>query len=202
MIRFIGLTGPTGAGKGEAARILAEMGFYHLDCDRIYHELLIPPSRCLEEIRESFGDGVFSADGSLDRASLSKLVFSEEGRRERLPILNSITHKYVLSEARSRAEAAAGDGYRGFVMDAPVLFESGFDRECELVISILADRETRIKRIMERDHLKGREAAEARVNAQRSDEFYALRSHYVIYNNKGVKELREKLSEILRRAEL
>ena len=202
MIKFIGLTGPTGAGKGTAAKILSNMGFYHLDCDKIYHELLVPPSPCLDELRAHFGDGVFTEDGQLDRKALADIVFSEEGRKDMLPILNSITHKYVLDEVVRRAEKLSKDGYAVFTVDAPTLIESGFDSRCNVVISVLADKNIRIARIAERDGLTDVSSAVARVDSQPVDDFYKKKSDYIIYNNGDLSELEQKLKKIAEEAGL
>ncbi len=199
MIKFIGLTGPSGAGKGEVSKILSEMGSYHLDCDKIYHDLLVPPSPCLDELRNNFGDGIFFPDGELDRKALASIVFSQEGRQSKLPVLNSITHKYVLKEVQRQAEKLKE--YKIFTVDAPTLLESRFDRQCNTVISVLADKETRIKRIMTREGI-GREAAEARINSQPDDDFYKERSDHVIYNNGDLVSLEAELKKIVKEAGL
>ena len=62
----IGLTGPTGAGKGRVAELFAAFGLHVLDADAIYHTLLIPPSPCLVALRGAFGDGILLPDGGLD----------------------------------------------------------------------------------------------------------------------------------------
>ena len=199
MIRFIGLTGPSGAGKGEVAKILSGMGSYHIDCDKIYHELLIPPSPCLDELKLNFGDKIFFENGELDRKALAAIVFSDEGRTSKLPVLNAITHKYVLDEVQKRAEKLKE--YSVFTVDAPTLFESGFDRQCYVVISVLADKEIRIKRIIAREGLS-REAAEARINAQPDDNFYSERSDYVLYNNGDLLSLEKEIKRIVKEAGL
>ena len=199
MKKFIGLTGPSGAGKGEVSKILSGMGFYHLDCDKIYHDLLIPPSPCLDELRLSFGDSILFENGELNRKALAEMVFSKNGQKTKLPILNSITHKYVLKEVQRKAEALKE--YKGFTVDAPTLFESGFDGQCDVVIAVLAEKETRIERIIAREGLS-REAAEARINAQPDDAFYSERSDYVIYNNGDLTDLEAELNRIAKEAEL
>lgn len=199
MIKFIGLTGPSGAGKGEVAKILSKMGAYHFDCDEIYHELLIPPSPCLDEIRLNFGDKIFFENGELDRKALAAIVFSDDGRKSKLPVLNKITHKYVLDRVQKRAEELKE--YSVFTVDAPTLFESGFERQCHVVISVLADKETRTKRIIAREGLS-REAAEARVNSQPNDDFYSKRSDYTLYNNGDLISLEKEVRRIAKEAGL
>ena len=79
-------------------------------------------------------------------------------------------------------------GEKNVVLDAPTLIESGFSRECNTVVSVLAPRAERIERIMTRDNIS-EEAALMRVNAQKSDEFYIENSSCVIMNDSGADEL-------------
>ena len=98
MMKVLGLTGPTGAGKGTVAAVFAELyGIPSIDTDAVYHELLIPPSPCLDELVTAFGAEILRRDGTLDRPALSRIVFSDlSGEKQKL--LNGITHKYVLDE--------------------------------------------------------------------------------------------------------
>ena len=94
----IGLTGPSGAGKTELCKIAKQLGCECINADEVYHSLLIPPSRCLDEIVENFGRDILLSDNSLNRAELGRIVFSS---KEKLALLNTITHKYVKDEFRS-----------------------------------------------------------------------------------------------------
>ncbi len=192
-MKVIGLTGPSGAGKGEVATLFATMGFPVLDADEIYHALLVPPSRCLEELVVRFGEGILFHDGTLNRKALGEIVFSDSVA---LSELNSISHNYVMIDVRRQLDALARSGICATVFDAPQLFEAGADRLCDAVVSVLASRELRIKRIMARDGI-GEEAARKRMDAQHSDEFFRTHSTYVIENNGLIEELAPQVRQIL-----
>ncbi len=177
----IGLTGPSGAGKGTLASLFAAYGIPSIDTDAIYHALLVPPSECLRELAERFGDGILFPDGTLDRKILAALVFAP-GREADLADLNTITHRHVLSEVRRLLAVYKEQGKAAVLVDAPQLFESGFDAECHYVLSVLAPRDIRLARIMTRDGLD-EERASARLNAQKPDEFYRAHSNAVVYNH-------------------
>jgi len=177
----VGLTGPSGAGKGCVASLFARYGVPSIDTDAVYHELLIPPSPCLLELAEAFGAGILTTDGTLDRKALAALVFAP-GHEADLQTLNRITHRHVLAEVRLRLADCREAGKAAVLVDAPQLFESGFDAECDMVVSVLAPRELRLSRIMARDGLD-EERASARLDAQKPDEFFRAHSDAVICND-------------------
>ncbi|MCL2665779.1 MAG: pantetheine-phosphate adenylyltransferase, partial [Defluviitaleaceae bacterium] len=68
------------------------------------------------------------------------------------------------------------------VIDAPLLFESGADADCDVTVAVLAEREKRIERITARDGIS-RERAEARVDAQKKDEYYIKSADHIVNSN-------------------
>ena len=189
----IGLTGPTGAGKGAVASIFAQYGIPVINADRVYHELITPPSSCLQELVEAFGKQILLADGSLNRRALGGIVFNDPAARERL---NSITHRYVMEEVKGQMERLRREGVPVAVFDAPQLFEAGAQRACGAVVSVLADRGLRLERIIARDNLSA-EAAMRRILAQKSDEFFKTHSDYIIENNGTLETLSPQVHRIL-----
>ena len=189
----IGLTGPTGAGKGEVANIFKRYGIPVINADRVYHELITPPSSCLQELTEEFGKEILLPDGSLNRRALGGIVFSDPAARERL---NTITHRYVMEEVKTQLERYRREGVPVSVFDAPQLFEAGAQRACGAVVSVLADRGLRLERIMARDNITA-EAAMRRILAQKSDEFFKTHSDYIIENNGTVETLAPQVHRVL-----
>jgi dephospho-CoA kinase len=150
-----------------------------IDADALYHSLLVPPSECLDAIKAAFGECVIAPDGTLDRAALGAVVFSNE---KKLALLNETVLSRVLVRIREVIASYAESGAIAVAVDAPTLIESGFNRECDFVLSILAPKRDRIERIMARDSIS-REKAELRINAQKDDEFYIKASNAVLIND-------------------
>ncbi len=191
----IGITGPSGAGKGEVSGILLEKyGFTVIDADKVYHSLVSAPSKCLEEIKDAFGGDVISHDGSLNRSALSKLVFGEKNR-ERLLLLNSITHKYVASEIKDTVSTLK-KAEKNCVIDAPLLIEAGLTDICDITLAVLADEDIRAERISARDKISHADAL-LRISSQKNAEFYIAHSDAVISNNGDKHMLDTALSKIL-----
>ncbi|MBE6602353.1 MAG: dephospho-CoA kinase [Ruminococcaceae bacterium] len=189
----IGLTGPTGAGKGCVAELFASYGLPILDADAIYHELLCPPSACLDALTERFGNTILNAEGTLNRRALAGIVFSSESA---LADLNRIAHRYVMEEIRRRLDHLRKENTVAAVLDAPQLFEAGAANDCNVIVSVLADPALRLERIVRRDGI-GRETAKERMDAQYSDAFFRAHSDYVIENNDSTEQLLPTVRKIL-----
>lgn len=192
---IIGLTGPSGAGKGVVASLLARYGVPSIDTDAVYHALLVPPSDCLDELVGRFGASILSPDGTLDRAALSAVVF-DPADPDALTDLNRISHRYVLDEVRRMLKVHEEADVPAVLVDAPQLFESGFDAECDRVLSVLAPRDVRLSRIMARDGLSPERAA-ARLDAQLSEQIFRERSDGIIVNDGAPEALDAEVRRIL-----
>ena len=176
-MKIIGLCGGSGSGKSTVCSLFATYGILPINTDEIYHELLSFDSACRKEISSVF-DGVTRTDGTIDRAALGGVVFADEKKRKQL---NAIAHKHVLNQVRDIIRRE-GDNYYAAIVDAPLLFESGFDEECDLVVAVIASREERIRRITVRD-LISPELAEKRISTQISDAELTAKADIIITNN-------------------
>lgn len=190
---LIGLTGPSGAGKSTVGQLFASFGLPVLNADDIYHTLLTPPSECLSDISACFGQEILKPDGTLNRQVLASIVFNDPHELEKL---NHITHSHVLRDFRRQLKKIRDDGIPAAVFDAPQLFESGANRECNIVVSVLAEEETRIQRIIARDGIS-RQSALDRIRAQKSDHFFRTHSDYIIENNLNTDALISQVKRIL-----
>lgn len=196
----IGLTGPSGSGKGKIAEILSEYGVEHIDADSVYHNILIPPSPCLDELVENFGYKILNAGGQLDRRALASIVFGDENK-QKIEKLNSITHKYVCARIRQIIRYFDNISCKACVIDAPLLLESGLGSDCDFVISVLADSKLRAQRIAVRDNIS-LEDANLRISSQKPDNFYVEGSDMVVYNNGSEEQLRASLLESLKNKDI
>lgn len=176
-VKVIGLTGMSGAGKSTACRIFENSGFDNINCDLICREIVEKGKPCLKEIAEHFGNDVLTQSGELDRPNMGRLIFSDSEKRN---LLNGIMYPYVSYIVIKRILYAKN---KYVIIDAPTLFESGIDDICDIIVSIVADKETLIKRVTKRDNIDER-SAEQRLSSQHCPEYYAERSDHVINNNR------------------
>ena len=191
-INVIGITGPSGAGKSLFCNFLKKDNIPMIDADKLYHSMLVSGSPCTDAIAKEFGDGVLDEKGCPDRKKLSAIVFSSPEKLERL---NTVVLGFVLDEIRSLISDFEQKGHKNVLIDAPTLIESGFHLECDCVVSVIAPRADRIKRICLRDGIDILRAT-ARVEAQKGDEFYIDNSDHVLINDSDSKAFEEKAQMI------
>jgi dephospho-CoA kinase len=163
---LVALTGGIASGKSTVARRLADHGAVIVDADQVARQVVEPGEPALARIAEEFGPGVIGADGSLDRAALGAVVFSDpEGRLK----LNAITHPAVAQRSHDLfAAAGAADPAAIVVYDVPLLVEAGRTDEFDFIVVVHAATETRIARMIEQRGMT-REEALHRINSQATD---------------------------------
>ena len=176
-MHLIGITGGSGSGKTTALHALGALGALTLDCDQVYHELLESDESLNAALCGRFPAAV--KDGRIDRAALAPIVFSDAAALEDL---NAISHRFISRELQRRLRAWAMAGGRLAALDAIELISSGLGARCDLVVGVLAGRETRIARILRRDSISP-ERAKARIDAQRSDDYFRANCGLILENN-------------------
>jgi dephospho-CoA kinase len=192
-MRIIGLTGGIASGKSSVARILAARGIPVIDADQLARQVVVPGSPALAEIVLRFGSSVLTADGSLNRAALAGIVFSDpESRRD----LEAITHPAIRQRAEEELSALRRAGTPMAVYMAPLLIEAGLSDRVDDIWVVYADRETQIRRVMERDG-STRQEAEARLAAQMPMEEKVRHGRVVIDNRGTLEELQRQVEAFL-----
>ena len=145
---IVGLTGGIGSGKSSAADAFASLGAAIVDTDEIAHELTRAGGAAIDALRQEFGADYIAADGSLDRARMRNLVFSDPQAKRRL---EGVLHPRIRREAAQRCGEAVAPYV---ILVVPLLLESGSYRErVQRVLVVDCKEETQIARVMERSGL-------------------------------------------------
>ncbi|MDE6182368.1 MAG: dephospho-CoA kinase [Eubacteriales bacterium] len=185
---IIGLTGGSGCGKTTVANILKEIGGYIIDADKIAHNIIQKGEKAYYEIINAFGEKILTNEKNIDRKILGNIVFSE---KEKLNILNSITHKYILEEIHNEINFAKKQKkYKYIVLDAPLLIETNLHKIVDTVWIVYADEKERINRLIKRDNIS-KEMIEKRIAIQTPFEKNKPFADFIIYNkeNTDLKEI-------------
>lgn len=163
----IGLAGGIGAGKSHIARLFAAEGCAVSDSDALARRALDEPD-VKAALVQWWGAGMLDAAGVVDRAAVARVVFADPAARGRL---ESLLHPRVHAARAHQIEQAALAGVPAFVIDAPLLFEAGVDKECDAVVFIDCPRDERLDRVRARGwgeaELARREAAQWPLDRKR-----------------------------------
>lgn len=179
--KIIALTGMSGAGKSTVCKCFADSGYTIIDCDLAAREVAEIGKPALKELYDRLSKDIIREDGSLDRRAVSEMIFGSNEKRE---LFNGIIYPYITYNIVCKVRSAETD----ILLDAPTIFEAGLQGLCDRIVSVCADPEICIKRIIERDSIP-EQLARARVNAQHDLEFFRRKTDFCIENNGTREEL-------------
>jgi len=169
------LTGGIATGKSFCLSRFAALGVPVIDADVLAREAVAPGSPALAEVAERFGAAVLYPDGSLDRAALGRIIFSDRAARAEL---EAIVHPRVYHRIDGWF-ANLPAGVRVAIADIPLLFETGHEHDFERIIVCACEPEEQFRRLVSRDRLSAEEAR-ARLAAQWPIDEKIRRADYVV----------------------
>ena len=186
----VGLTGGIGAGKSTVSKLLAERGAAIVDADQIARDLQSPGSPVLNQMAERFGAQIVHEDGSLDRAAVAAIVFSDKAA---LDDLNGIVHPAMQAEIQRQIDLNAGTD-RVVVLDFPLL---GENPRKGLAATIVVDipYELAVERVVEYRGMD-EDDAQNRINSQISREERLARATFVVDNSGTFDSLAAQVDEL------
>jgi dephospho-CoA kinase len=179
----VALTGGIATGKSYCLERFAALGAATIDADALAREAVLPGSTGLKAVAERFGAGVLAADGSLDRAALGRIAFSDPKARA---ALEAIIHPEVYRRI-GEWYASLPSSQLVAIADIPLLFETGHQHDFDTVIVAACAPEQQVRRVMARDHLSDADAR-ARLAAQWPIVEKVARAAHVIWTDRGFVE--------------
>lgn len=179
MKRIIGLMGNSGSGKSLIAEYLKGKGAQIIDADQVSHDLCQPGQPGLTAVKEAFPPMYFNDDGTLSRKRLGRLVFADQAALQKL---ESILHPMIIERLREEIDKA--DGL--VVIDCALLYKMGLHDLVDEVWLVMANFNQKLARIMDRDGLSAKEAAD-RLQSQMDETIMAGYADKIIHNE-GVPE--------------
>ena len=189
-MRVIGITGGVGSGKSAALDILKEdLGAVLFIADDIGRQLMQPGQDCYRQIVNAFGRQILCGDGSIDRAALAGMAFTDRSILEKL---NAIVHPAVISYIKE--ELGASSGEKGIaVIESALLYESGLCALCDEVWYIHASEQSRIERL-EKSRGYTRQKCLDVMGNQHSDSWFLSKADKVIENGGTIEQLAQQLA--------
>lgn len=189
MTRIIGLTGGIGSGKTTIAKHFQSLGIPVYIADDEAKKIIDEPIIQQQIVKVL---GMQLVDNKIDRKQLANLVFSNP---EKLRLLNEIVHPAVKTHFKNWLKSK--QKHPIVIKEAAILFESGTDQDCDKIITVIAPIESRIERVLSRDHTS-REDILNRMNNQWTDQMRIEKSDYVI-DNTGLITAKAQAEEILKK---
>lgn len=190
----VGLTGGIATGKSLVSGIFKELGAHIIDADIISRTLVEPGQPAYHEIIDFFGPDILNNDKSINREKLGSLIFANHSLKKKL---EEIIHPRVMKEQqRLIGQISSEDRDAIIIVNAPLLIESGFHQEVEILIVVTASNKRVVERLYRRNGLSEDEAR-PRISSQMPIEEKEKMADYIIDNNGNIDKTRERVSEIM-----
>lgn len=183
---LIGVTGGIGSGKSLACKYFEELGCKIYYADDIAKELYISNIKLWKALIKQFGKRIIGENGSLDFFKFRKVVFSSTANQERV---NRIVHPFVVSEILDRAKNSKT---RIIIIEAALIFESGFDKYLDYTIVVFSSVKDRIKRIRKRNRLSIKDIMSI-IKLQMPEKEKMNKADFVLKNNSTPSQLKKKV---------
>ncbi len=190
-MRVIGLTGGIGAGKSEAAKVLAELGAAVIDADAEGHRAYAKGTIGWRRIVEIFSPDLLNDDGEIDRGRLGALVFASP---QALAWLNAAIHPLIRQQASRAINERRDAGCPAAVIDAALLYQAGWDDLTDEVWAVSASPAAVVERLRARG--LSPEEIRRRMEAQGRVELLLTRADVLIDNSGSIEELRARIRQL------
>ena len=192
-MKIIGLTGGIACGKSTVSKALRALGACIIDADALAHELSQPNQALFNAYVQRFGMAIVTAGGTLDRAAIARLIFTDPAMRAEV---EQISHPLIRRAVEERLRMAEKEQKRAAVLDVPLLFEAGWDALADEVWVVALPPEEQLTRLLARDKTMSEGEARARIAAQMPLAEKCARADVVIDNSGTKEETREYVGKL------
>ncbi len=189
----MGVTGGIGSGKTTLCKEWERLGAFVVYADDLAKKLMVEDEDLVKNIKSVFGDDSYHEDGSLNRHYLAQEAF-EKGR---VSELNRLVHPVLWEKVEEIADQKKREGVDVFVKEAAILLQHGRPEDLDFVVIVEADEQQRMERVLSRDN-SDRKKVESRISAQQDFSTLTDLADFVVTNDEGVTELKEKAGLLLK----
>lgn len=183
-MRIVALTGGIACGKSTVSKKFKELGAAIVDADKIFNDLLEPtnsrPSYLVIELEGVVGKDLIGPDNRIIRKVLRDFTFANDTNRK---LIEDISHSKIRFNVELQTKKALDEGYKVCICDIPLLFETGTNKNYKEIIVVWSDKDTQLKRLLERNKELTKEEAINRINIQKSLDYKVAHSTWTIVNN-------------------
>jgi dephospho-CoA kinase len=169
-------TGNIGSGKTTVCKEFEQIGMPVFNSDLAAREAENDPL-LFAKLLEIIDDDVMT-NGVIDRNKIRSILFNN---KEKLEKVSALIGPYVIERFNEFVNAQEALGHQMVMLESAIIFETGYDKNFDFIITVVADKDTRIKRVIERDKLP-LDLVKAKMNNQFSDDYKVANSDYVIVN--------------------
>ena len=192
----VGLTGGLGSGKSTASKFFNSLGAFILDADNAAKKLIESGKKVKNELIKEFGTDIMDANSNVDKKKLARIAFQDEDHQQRL---NYVVHPHIHNAIdKSFNEILDQNNHELFIVDAALIYESGYDAHLDYVIVVTAQLKHRMERALNRKTLT-REEILKRIDFQWPEEDKTSLADFVIHNDGTEAELNDQIVELFKK---
>ena len=194
-MKIIGITGGVGSGKSQVLDYLADR-YQAAVCqaDLKAKNLQKKGTKCYRRIVEYFGTEILDKDGRIDRGRLAEIVFADAGK---LKVLNDIVHPAVKEKIKEQIKREEKKGTQLFILEAALLIEGGYEKICDEMWYVYADKEIR-KRRLKASRGYNDKRIEEMFDSQMSSSEFIEHCDRAVDNSESFEETKRQLDEFIR----
>jgi len=192
-VLLVALTGGIACGKSVIGRLLLEKGCFVHSADTVAREVMSPGTDVWRTVADHFGPGILREDGTIDRAKLGAIIFSDNKERA---FLNGLVHPRIFERIKEMVARLEKEGrHTIFVSEAALVVEAGFARFYDKIVVAHCDRDIQVRRLMGRDGIDRAEALK-KIGSQLGQEEKLKHADYTIETSGTLAETIEQTERV------
>ena len=192
----VGLTGGLGSGKSTASKFFKSLGAFILDADSTAKKLIANNEKVKEELIKEFGTDIMDATSNVDKKKLARIAFQDEDHQQRL---NYVVHPHIhMAIDKCFDKTLDEDKHELFIVDAALIYESGYDAHLDYIIVVTAQLKHRMERAMNRNTLT-RDQILKRIEFQWPEKEKTSLADFVVHNDGTEDDLKNQIVELYKK---
>ena len=192
----VGLTGGLGSGKSTASKFFKSLGAFILDADNTAKKLIESDEKVKEELIKEFGTDIMDASSNVDKKKLARVAFQDEDHQQRL---NYVVHPHIRRAIDKCFDKTLDEGkHELFIVDAALIYESGYDAHLDYIIVVTAQLKHRMERALNRNTLT-RDEILKRIEFQWPEKEKTNLADFVVHNDGTENDLKNQIVELYKK---